>query len=56
MHKTKGKKYEERFLTEKDPQTGQDKIMTRFSRKMCNYFSFGIDAMTGYGNKSFDNE
>jgi len=33
---------------EKDRESGERKTI-KFSKKMCNYFSFGVDAMVGYG-------
>jgi len=48
VHKSIRNKIEERFLMEKDRESGERKTI-KFSKKMCNYFSFGVDAMVGYG-------
>jgi len=49
VHKSILNKVEERFLLEKDPETGLERKAIKFVKKMCNYYSFGADAMAGYG-------
>jgi len=49
IHRPQGKKFEKRFMTRVDPQTGKEVQLTTFSKLMCNYFSFGVESRIGYG-------
>jgi len=49
VHKSITNKIEERFVLERDPESGLERKTIKFNKKMCNYFSFGVDAMVGYG-------
>jgi diacylglycerol kinase (ATP) len=49
IEKEQGKKFQKKFLTEKDPVLGEEKRALTLKKKMCNYYSFGIDGRIGYG-------
>jgi len=49
IFKEKGKKFIKKFITEEHPETKQVTKITTLNKRMCNYFSFGIDSRIGYG-------
>jgi len=49
VFKEKGKKFIKRFMTSEHPETKQQIKITTLNKRMCNYFSFGIDSRIGYG-------
>ena len=50
INKSKGFfNYEKRYLTTTDPETNLETKACTFTRRMSNYFSFGVDSRIGYG-------
>jgi len=44
-----GKKFEKKFMSIFDLDSGQETRITTFKKLMCNYYSFGVDSRIGYG-------
>lgn len=49
IHRAPGKKFEKKFMSFANKETGKEETIHSFRKLMCNYFSFGIDSRIGYG-------
>jgi diacylglycerol kinase (ATP) len=49
IQKSTGKRFQKKFMSVTDLETGKEVPINSFKKLMCNYFSFGIESRIGYG-------